>query len=381
MARLVALKLLRLVLLMFIVTAAVFVLVSVVPGDPAVAVLGAEATLADYERVREELNLDDPIWERYASWLGDAVTGDLGNQLTPPQAFTVVERIQQTFPVTLEIALLSMVIALLVSIPLGIFAALYQGRLFDRFSSGTAFAAIALPSFLLGLLLKFFFVDNDRQEISKNLVLALILFIAAWLLWRVLAQLVAQSSRKQSYSSDFSLAVLVIAVAVAFYLWWPDDFKSGGFARLTSDEGLLANLRDALLPALTIAITEIAVFMRLLRSDIASTLQEDFILAARTRGLSRQRILFRHALRPSSFSLITLAGVSFGRAIGGTVIVETVFTLPGMGTFIVNQGVNLSDYNVVLGGVVVFTTAFMLLNTGVDIAYNYLDPRIRRGRR
>lgn len=380
MARLVALKLLRLVLLMFIVTAAVFVLISVVPGDPAVAVLGSEATLAEYERVREELNLDDPIWERYVSWLGDAVTGDLGNQLTN-QAFTVVERIQQTFPVTLEIALLSMVIALLVSIPLGIFAALYQGRLFDRFSSGTAFAAIALPSFLLGLLLKFFFVDNDRQEISKNLVLVLILFVAAWLLWRALAQLVAKGSRKQNSSTDFSLAVVVVAVAVAFYLWWPDDFKSGGFARLTSDEGLLANLRDALLPALTIAITEIAVFMRLLRSDIASTLQEDFILAARTRGLSRQRILFRHALRPSSFSLITLAGVSFGRAIGGTVIVETVFKLPGMGTFIVNQGVNLSDYNVVLGGVVVFTTAFMLLNTGVDIAYNYLDPRIRRGRR
>ena len=380
MARLVALKLLRLVLLMFIVTAAVFVLISVVPGDPAVAVLGSEATLAEYERVRAELNLDDPIWERYASWLGDAVTGDLGNQLTN-QAFTVVERIQQTFPVTLEIALLSMVIALLVSIPLGIFAALYQGRIFDRFSSGTAFAAIALPSFLLGLLLKFFFVDNDRQEISKNLVLVLILFVAAWLLWRALAQLVAKSSRKQDNSTDFLLAAVVIAVALAFYLWWPDDFKSGGFARLTSDEGLLANLRDALLPALTIAITEIAVFMRLLRSDIASTLQEDFILAARTRGLSRQRILFRHALRPSSFSLITLAGVSFGRAIGGTVIVETVFKLPGMGTFIVNQGVNLSDYNVVLGGVVVFTTAFMLLNTGVDIAYNYLDPRIRRGRR
>ena len=380
MARLVALKLLRLVLLMFIVTAAVFVLISVVPGDPAVAVLGSEATLAEYERVRAELNLDDPIWERYVSWLGDAVTGDLGNQLTN-QAFTVVERIQQTFPVTLEIALLSMVIALLVSIPLGIFAALYQGRIFDRFSSGTAFAAIALPSFLLGLLLKFFFVDNDRQEISKNLVLVLILFVAAWLLWRALAQLVARGSRKQNSSTDFSLAVVVVAVALAFYLWWPDDFKSGGFARLTSDEGLLANLRDALLPALTIAITEIAVFMRLLRSDIASTLQEDFILAARTRGLSRQRILFRHALRPSSFSLITLAGVSFGRAIGGTVIVETVFKLPGMGTFIVNQGVNLSDYNVVLGGVVVFTTAFMLLNTGVDIAYNYLDPRIRRGRR
>ena len=380
MARLVALKLLRLVLLMFIVTAAVFVLISVVPGDPAIAVLGSEATLAEYERVRAELNLDDPIWERYASWLGDAVTGDLGNQLTN-QAFTVVERIQQTFPVTLEIALLSMVIALLVSIPLGIFAALYQGRIFDRFSSGTAFAAIALPSFLLGLLLKFFFVDNDRQEISKNLVLVLILFVAAWLLWRALAQLVAKGSRKQYSSTDFSLAVVVVAVALAFYLWWPDDFKSGGFARLTSDEGLLANLRDALLPALTIAITEIAVFMRLLRSDIASTLQEDFILAARTRGLSRQRILFRHALRPSSFSLITLAGVSFGRAIGGTVIVETVFKLPGMGTFIVNQGVNLSDYNVVLGGVVVFTTAFMLLNTGVDIAYNYLDPRIRRGRR
>ena len=123
-----------------------------------------------------------------------------------------------------------------------------------------------------------------------------------------------------------------------------------------------------------------AVFMRLLRSDMMSTLQEDFILASRAKGMPARRIVVRDALRPSSFSLITLAGVAFGRLIGGTVIVETIFNLPGMGRLIVNDGVNVADYTVVQAGVLVLATFYVLLNAFVDISYTYLDPRLRRGR-
>jgi len=195
--------------------------------------------------------------------------------------------------------------------------------------------------------------------------------------------MVSKTSEQDNGDSSqwFILAALLVAgLTVWVFTAWP-SFDRQGFSRITSDEGIRENLRDTFLPALTVALTEIAIFMRLLRSDMMATLQEDFILASRAKGLSTRRILFRHALRPSSFSLITLSGVAFGRLIGGTVIVETIFRLRGMGSFIVTDGVNKSDYTVVQGGVLVLATVYVLLNTSVDIAYNYLDPRIRRGRR
>src|SRR5690606_8445583 len=124
---------------------------------------------------------------------------------------------------------------------------------------------------------------------------------------------------------------------------------------------------------------EAAVFTRLLRSDLIATLQEDFILSARATGVPSWRILVLHALRPSSFSLITVAGVSLGRLIGGTVIVEAVFGIPGMGRLIVNSGVLNSDYTIVQGGVLVVATFYVLINAGVDGLYAVLDPRVRRG--
>ena len=405
MTRLVTLKLIRLVPVMFLVSVLTFSLLEVAPGDPALTIMGdnppcpslieqelvAEygeetdisllCTQAVYQSVRERFNLDDPIWERYLIWLGNAATGDLGIRLTN-QSFTVLEGIQQTFPVTLQIAIFSMGLALLVSIPMGVWAAFHQGKGFDRLSGGSSFAIISIPSFLIGLLLIFFFVW--RPWMLRNVVLLFAMIWVAWLLWsalkRIVSRIVSGSEARAHATTDFVLATTVALVALGLYFWWP-DFPRQGFSRWTSDEGILENFRTAFLPALTVALTEIAVFTRLLRSDIIATLQEDFILSARARGFSNRRIMFRHALRPSSFSLITLAGVAFGRALGGTVIVETIFRLPGMGRYIVDQGVRLNDYTVVMGGVLVLTTAVVLLNTGVDIAYYYLDPRIRRGRR
>ncbi len=396
MPRLIALKLLRLVPVMFLVTLGTFSLLELVPGDPAQVIVGQDFPEA-YEIVREELNLDDPFVSRYWDWLSGALTGDLGQQLTRP-GFSVIEGIQQAFPVTLELAAISIGMSLLISIPLGVYAALHAGRAFDRVSSGMAFTLISVPSFLAGLLLIFFLVF--RPELVRWPFLALGVMWSAWAVYKwwqmsfaapapAAPVPAAPASAAPTPDSNASrgdatiyliMAVVVAVVAVAIFWAWP-SFNRQGFARITSDEGIRENLRDVFLPALTLALTEIAIFMRLLRADMMATLQEDFILAARAKGMSTRRILFRHALRPSSFSLITLSAVAFGRLIGGTVIVETIFRLPGMGRFLVNDGVNNSDYTVVLGGVVVLATVFVLLNTCVDIAYNYLDPRIRRGRR
>ena len=156
------------------------------------------------------------------------------------------------------------------------------------------------------------------------------------------------------------------------------EFPRTGFQRISGDAGLTENLRSAFLPAFTLALTEIAVFTRLLRGDMIATLQEDYILAARAKGMPVWRVLWRDALRPSSFSLITLAGVSLGRLIGGTVIVETIFGIPGMGRLVVDQGVVLGDFTVVQGGVLVIAVFYVLINLLVDMSYLYLDPRIRR---
>jgi peptide/nickel transport system permease protein len=157
------------------------------------------------------------------------------------------------------------------------------------------------------------------------------------------------------------------------------EFPRQGFSRLTGDDGLGANFRHAFLPALTMAIGEIAVFMRLLRGDLIATLQEDYILAARAKGMPAWRIMFYDALRPSSFSLMTVVGVSFARLVGGTVIVETIFNLPGMGRLITDS-ISTKDIKVVQSAVLVIAVFYIVINLLVDIAYTYLDPRLRRGR-
>jgi peptide/nickel transport system permease protein len=195
---------------------------------------------------------------------------------------------------------------------------------------------------------------------------------------------VAWSARTQARDDPRGLAVRLgaagVLVALAFGVWavWP-DFPRIDFVRLTDGEGLRENLRSAFLPALALGLTEFAVFSRLLRSDMTAVLQEDFITFARAKGMPTRRILLRDALRPSSFSLLTLAGVSLGRLIGGSVIIEQVFAIQGIGRLVVGN-ITAHDYTIVQGGVLVIATSYVLINTLVDLSYSFLDPRIRRGR-
>ncbi len=305
-----------LALVLWLASLLTFLLVSLLPGDPVVAIVGDGQPPERYAEVRHELGLDQPAVGRYFSWLGDALRGDLGNALLPPGG-KVLDRITSALPISLELAVLAMGLSVVLSIPIAVLAARKPNGRIDRWLSAGSFASLSVPSFLVGLLLVLFFVRS---------------------------------------------------------LTW---FPRGQWVRLTSSDGLWEHIRHLVLPVVTIAVGEIAVFSRLLRDDLVRTLDSDFIASARARGLSPTRVLVRHALRPSSFSFVTLAGVSFGRLVGSTVIVESVFSLPGLGTLIVRSA-SQGDIKLVQGAVLVVALLYVIVNAAVDSLYVWLDPRVRR---
>lgn len=316
MARRFVLPVLELVAVLLLVSLGVFLLLTLVPGDPAVAVLGEGRTPQEYEALREQLGLNDPFLSRYLEWLGGVVTGDLGTSIVPPQT-SVWGRILSALPVSLELAVLGLVMALLISVPLAMWSAYHEGGRVDRTISAVSFGLLSMPSFLVGLLL---------------------------------------------------IALLVDAFGL---------FPRNEWVRLGTS--VTGNLHHAFLPALTIALMEGAMFTRILRNDLVTTLHEDFILAARARGLSPLRIMLSDALRPSSFSMVTVLGLSIGRLVGSTVIVEYLFALPGMGKLVIDAA-NQGNYPIVQGAVLVIAVIYVLSNTLIDLSYGYLDPRTRRAR-
>jgi len=307
-------RLVELVAVLLLVSFGTFALVSMMDADPAVTILGEGHAPEEYAEVRAELGLDDPLVVRYVHWLGDAVTGDLGTSIVPPY-HDVVDRITAALPVSVELAVLGMAMALVLSIPLAMWSAFHAGGRVDRFVSAGTFAVLSVPSFLAGL-----------------------------------------------------LVILVLSNALG---WFP----RAEWSRLS--DGVGDNLYHVFLPALTIALAETALFTRVLRNDLIGTLQEDFILAAKAKGMGTVHILFSDALRPSSFSMITILGISLGRLIGSTVIVEYLFALPGMGSLIISAA-NTGDYVTIQGAVLVVAVIYVVANAVIDIGYGYLDPRVRR---
>ncbi|HEU0041622.1 MAG TPA: ABC transporter permease [Jiangellaceae bacterium] len=301
---------------LLIVSFLTFLLTSLLPGDPAVQILGADAANDpdSLQVVREELRLDDPLLERYGAWLGNVATGDLGRSFRTDQQ--VADAIRERLPVTLEIGGLAVLIALAFAIPLGTLSAFRAGSRADRLVTGASFGLLALPPFMVAILL-----------------------------------------------------ILVFAVTLG---WLP----ATGWVRFTADP--LDNLRHAILPALSLAVGEMAVYTRLLRADMITTLQQDSITMARAKGIPTKRILFRHALRPSSFSLMTVVGLQVATIIGGAVIIETLFALPGVGRLLVDS-ILQRDLIMVQGCALVIAMAFVVINFIVDILYTFLDPRIRYG--
>tara|TARA_B100000945_G_scaffold313222_1_gene308915 strand:+ start:987 stop:1916 length:930 start_codon:yes stop_codon:yes gene_type:complete len=306
----------RLIATLFVVSILTFLLVEQLPGDPILAILPPEALddLENIERIRKELKLDDSVFTRYARWVGDAIQGDLGKSFITDQP--VAEAIKDRIPVTMELALLATIIAALFAIPIGAIAAYREGGYFDRITSALTTAALSIPGFLVGI----FFI---------------------WL---------------------FTLK----------FNWLP----STGWNRL-SEKGLLANLQTAILPASALALAPLAINARLIRADMIGTLKEDYILSARAKGLRDRYILMRHALRPSSLTAITVFALQLGGLIGGTVVIETVFALPGLGTRLIS-GIYQRDVMMIQGITLFIATVYVVVNTAVDLLYLALDPRIRR---
>ena len=305
-------QVLTLLVILLAATALTFFITNVLPGDAAVAILGDSATPADIASLRTELGLDRNIVVRYVDWLGHALRGDLGKSYRTREQISTM--IGDRLPVTLELIVLTQLIALAFAVPAGILAAYRSRTKVDSALATVSIGLLSTPAFVKGILL------------------------------------------------IYLMSVL---------LGW---FPASGFKSLS--DGLGANLHSLALPAMTLALAEFPVYMRLLRADMISTLQQDYILVARAKGLSVREILLGHALRPSSLSLVTVVGINLGRLVGGAVVIETLFALPGIGQLLVNA-VYQHDQFVIQGVVLVIATGFVLINLLVDLMYAVIDPRVR----
>jgi peptide/nickel transport system permease protein len=307
-------RLLYLLPVLLAVSLLTFLIASLLPGDLAYVILGDQATPDKVAALRHDMGLDQPIWWRFLSWLGHVLQGDFGRSFRTGQ--TVLQAVSERLPVSFELMLLAELTALVIGIPLAIACAVRSGSAFDRFVTGSAFGMLSLPAFLSAILLIYFFAVELR--------------------------------------------------------WLP----ATGYVPLSEDP--LGNLRCFLLPALTLALGEWPVLMRVLRSDMIATLQEDYIAMARAKGLKPLRILLVHALKPSSLTLVTVTGINIGRLMGGTVIVESIFALPGIGRLLVGS-IYTRDLIILQGAVLCVAVGYVVINFIVDLLYAVLDPRIRHG--
>ncbi len=314
MLNFVARRLLAILPVLLAVSLLTFLIASLLPGDLAYVILGDQATPENVAALRRDMGLDQPLWWRYLSWLGHVLQGDLGRSFRTGQ--TVLQAVAERIPVSLQLMLMAEFIGLLIGVPLAIACAARAGGAFDRFMTGSAFAMLSMPSFLVAILLIYLF-------------------------------------------------------AVELH-WLP----ATGYVPFTEEP--LGNLRFFLLPALTLALAEWPGIMRVLRSDMIATLQEDYIALAKAKGLKPSRILFVHALKPSSLTLVTVTGINIGRLLGGTLIVESIFALPGIGRLLVGA-IYTRDLVILQGVVLLVACGFVIVNFIVDMLYAVLDPRIRHG--
>jgi len=313
--RLIVKRLVTAVPILLGVSILMFILLNLIPGSAAVQLLGPEATPEQIARLEQQMGLNRPPVERYMSWLGAALQGDLGRSLVSRQPVTDV--LPTRLAVTGELVALAFVISLAGAIPLALLAARRPNRFFDRISMVVATSGLSVANYVLALLL-----------------------------------------------------VLLFAVKLG---WFP----AIGFTPVS--QGLGDNLYSLALPAFAMAFPLLCFYTRFLRSDLVDQLQgQDYVMTARAKGLGPWEVLLRHAFRNSSFGLITIVGLNISGLIGATVIIESIFSLPGIGQYLL-QGILTRDYIVVQAIVLIFAVITVLANLAVDVLYAVLDPRIRYG--
>ena len=298
---------------MVVVALFVFLLLRLSPGDPAAVIAGDYATAEDVQKIREKLGLSEPIFVQFVTWLGSLIQGDLGTSIFSNKPVT--ELIAQRIEPTLMLALTTIIFSILVAVPLGTIAAFRAGSWIDRLVMLFSVGGFSVPVFVLGYILIYFF------SIS----------------WRILPV--------QGYRSPF-------------------------------EDGMLPFMQHIILPTLTLSVIYIALLARMTRASVMEVLEEDYIRTARAKGLSEVKILMQHALRNAAVPIVTVIGIGIALLIGGVVVTESVYNIPGLGRLVLDA-VLARDYPIIQGLILFFSLIYVLLNLIIDLTYTLFDPRIK----
>jgi peptide/nickel transport system permease protein len=314
--RFLAQRLAAIVPVLLVVAVLVFLILRLTPGDPAAVIAGNNATSEDIARIREQLGLSRPLLSQFGIWLSNVLQGDLGYSfyLNKPVGTLIAQRIEPT----LSLAAGTLVLAVLIAVPLGTLAAWRMGGWLDRVLSGFSVAGFSVPVFVIGYVLIYLF---------------------------------------------------------AMQLHW---LPVQGYRRLfgASSQGVGAWAYQLVLPWFTLATIYVALIARVTRAAVSEALTEDYIRTARAKGISESAVLLRHALANAAVPIATVIGIGVALLIGGVVVTETVFAIPGLGSLTVDAVLN-RDFPVIQGVVLFFSVLYVLINLGVDLSYLVLDPRIR----
>ena len=300
---------------LFVISLIVFTGVRLIPGDPARVMAGTDADAAGLEEIREKYGLKDPIVLQYLRWAGLALRGDLGESIRTREP--VVKTVARKLPITIELAWLSVLIAVGIAIPAGVFSAVRRNTIWDLLANGVSLCGLSIPSFWLGIML-----------------------------------------------------ILLLSVRLG---WLP----ASGFVPLWEDP--IGNVTRMIMPAFVLGTGLAAVLMRQTRNSMIEVLSADYIRTARSKGLTGRAVVFRHAIRNGLIPVVTILGLQMGALMSGAVVTEQIFVVPGFGRLIV-ESVFTRDYPLVQGVVLITASAYVFINLLVDVSYSILDPRIRVGR-
>lgn len=332
MLRYISKRLLDLVPVILGITLLVFLFLQLIPGDPAIVLLGQRATPTQIEALREQMGLNEPLPLQYLAFLGKLLRFDFGRSII--SGIPITQEIAVRWPATFELSVAAMIVAMVLGIPAGIIAAVRKNGWIDNIAMSTSLLGVSLPVYWLGLLLIYLFAVNLR-----------------WL----------PPSGRLSVGVDFR-------PFTGFYLL--DTLLQFNF---TAFGDVLVHL---ILPAITLGTIPLAIIARITRSAMLEVLSQDYIRTARAKGLMERWVIMKHALKNALLPVVTIVGLQFGTLLSGAILTETIFSWPGIGSWIY-EGILNRDYPVVQGGVVFVAIVFVLINLLVDISYAFLDPRIQ----
>jgi peptide/nickel transport system permease protein len=324
--------------MIFIVTTITFFLSRVIPGNPARKAAGPHATIEQVIAIEKEMGLDQPLYIQYFRYFNQLLHGDLGTSLETHRP--VLMDIKEYFTATIELATVSMIITVMIGIPLGVISAIKQNSLIDHVIRLVSLAGVSIPVFLLALLIQMAVIKNPNIPIAGRV--ATIITITNPL--KPITGL---------YLVDSSLT----------FNWV--FFKSA--------------LVHIALPAITLACPTLVIIVRMMRANMIEILQLDYIRAARARGIPEKRIVYKHAIRNSLLSTVTVIGLTYGYTLGGTFLIDAIFAWPGLGRYAVNAAME-ANYPAIMGVTLLIALIYNIVNFLVDISYGFLDPRIRLDR-